>query len=231
MFCCIECENVYRARFDRCPKCGAWESCQRQKITRERVTRLSDISSGNEPRITIRKDWDRVLGGGAKAGTAIIVAGKPGAGKTSEMLSLAMLSGTRKTPALYLSSERSLDDLADAAKVMGIDATNIAPVRVRTMRDVRQAIERISPTTIFLDSATNLERFEADDMIDVREAVGHGVCFVICHVTKAQEIAGRNGLAHHAAAIVWIRGKTLRVTKNWHGPAPLSVRRLMPKFR
>jgi DNA repair protein RadA/Sms len=217
-------------RFDRCPRCGVWDTCQRVKITRERALRLSDVTSDDDERFPIRPDWDKALGGGGKAGMVVLIAGKPGAGKTTEMLTLAATLGTTKHPALYLSSERDVKDLASSARKIRIDASVIAPVRVRTMREVRRAIDRIMPSAIFLDSATNLDSFESDDLVDIRESAGDGITFVICHVTKAQEIAGRNGIAHDASAIVWIRGKTLRTTKNWYGPAPLSVKRSMPKW-
>jgi len=231
MFSCSDCGNKTRARFDRCPKCNAWNTAERSKITRERIVRLSDVADPDVPRIAIREDWDRALGGGAKQGSTIIVAGNPGVGKTTEMLSIASLRGSRKFPVLYATSERDVRDLADSARTMRLDGTRIAPVRVRSMRDVRKAIDAIAPMITVIDSATNLDRFEAEDFIELRECIGEGCAFVICHVTKAQEIAGRNGLAHQASAIVWIRGKTLRTSKNWYGPAPMSVRRKLPKFR
>jgi len=236
MFACSRCDATTSTRFDRCPSCGAYSSCTKSKRKRARTLRLSDIAPDDRARILVRKDWDSVLGGpgerGALEGTLIFVVGKGGAGKTTDLLDVAeRLGEAQRRPCAYLSSEREIPALSAQGRKVGIAGKWILPARVRTMGEVIAFVEEHQPAGAILDSWSNLESPMPNDLDRLREALGSAPCWIIFHVTKADEMAGSSKLAHKADAIVWMLARRLRVSKNWHGPNGITVPRVLPKFR
>lgn len=236
MFACSRCEGVTSARFDRCPSCGAYSSCVRSRRKRARTLRLSDIAPDDRARLLVRKDWDSALGGpgerGVLEGTLIFVVGKGGAGKTTDLLDVADRHGkNQKKLCAYASSEREIPALSAAARKAGVNGAGILPVRVRTMPEVIAFVLEHRPSGLVLDSWSNLEGPQPNDLDRLREALGLAPAWIIHHVTKADEMAGSSKLAHKADAIVWMLARRLRVSKNWHGPNGITVPRVLPKFR
>lgn len=184
----------------------------------------------------MRRDWDSALGGpgerGALEGTLIFVVGKGGTGKTTDMLKIAEAIGeARHRPCAYASSEREVPALSAQARKVGIAGRWIVPVRVKTMPQVIAFVDEHRPGALILDSWSNLEDAKPNDLDTLREALGDAPAFIIHHVTKADDMAGSSKLAHKADAIVWMLKTVLKVTKNWHGPNGVTVRRHLPKFK
>jgi DNA repair protein RadA/Sms len=101
VFYCTQCGNESPKWQGRCPACGAWNTLQ-EHIERpaapgrvktpatglRSVPRtISEIDSGEEIRFpTGMGELDRVLGGGAVAGSLVLVGGAPGIGKSTLLL-------------------------------------------------------------------------------------------------------------------------------------------------
>ena len=104
----------------RCPSCQEWGSLVEETeapVSRggggivasgSTAKRLSDVTVDESPRATTGLvELDRVLGGGVVSGSAILVGGPPGIGKSTLLLQAMhkLSNGSRK--ALYVSAEES----------------------------------------------------------------------------------------------------------------------------
>ncbi|MBT7329552.1 MAG: AAA family ATPase, partial [Oceanospirillaceae bacterium] len=145
-YVCNECGSDYAKWQGQCGDCGTWNSLQEIRIaptgghvsasTRVSATKgyagvaaqlqdLSDIDIASVPRFSTGiGELDRVLGGGLVAGSAILIGGHPGAGKSTLLLQL-MCSLAQQMPALYVTGEESLQQVALRAQRLELPTTNL----------------------------------------------------------------------------------------------------------
>ena len=103
VFYCTECGSEYPKWQGRCPACGAWNTMQEHvekpvavgkaksaPVGQSRKPqRISQVDSESEIRFsTGMGELDRVLGGGAVAGSLVLVGGAPGIGKSTLLLQI-----------------------------------------------------------------------------------------------------------------------------------------------
>ena len=120
VFYCTNCGNETAKWQGRCAACGAWntieEHIERPAPVKGRVApvgnsrkaqKLSAVTGDTEIRFsTGMGELDRVLGGGAVAGSLVLVGGAPGIGKSTLLLQICTsLCAGRKV--LYVSGEES----------------------------------------------------------------------------------------------------------------------------
>ena len=121
VFYCTACGNETPKWQGRCPACGAWNTMEEHVEKpaavgkaksapvgmRRKPQRIRDVDSGDEIRFsTGLGELDRVLGGGAVAGSLVLVGGAPGIGKSTLLLQICnSLCAGRKV--LYVSGEES----------------------------------------------------------------------------------------------------------------------------
>src|SRR5881275_2031853 len=110
-FLCNNCGSVHPKWMGKCPDCGTWDSLEEYKaptvdprkpapMGRDRAT--SDVSQGATPLPITEIDsedaprtptgvgeFDRILGGGIVPGSAVLVGGEPGIGKSTLLLQAA----------------------------------------------------------------------------------------------------------------------------------------------
>src|SRR3989337_4389662 len=110
VFACQECGYETPKWLGRCPDCASWNSFSeraREQGTRNRVgpaaapVELSQLPGEEEPRLAFGlPEFDRVLGGGAVAGSLALIGGDPGIGKSTLLLQVASLAAAGHGPAL-----------------------------------------------------------------------------------------------------------------------------------
>src|SRR5205814_1972087 len=110
-FLCNSCGSVHPKWMGKCPDCGTWDSLEEYKAptpdarkpgARNRDSATGDFTQGAEPRAisdlagddtprtaTTIGEFDRILGGGIVPGSAILVGGEPGIGKSTLLLQVA----------------------------------------------------------------------------------------------------------------------------------------------
>ena len=103
VFYCTSCGNESPRWMGQCPSCGAWNTMVEHVEKPSPVGRvksapvgmsrtaqkLFDVSSDAEIRFTTGMgELDRVLGGGAVAGSLVLVGGAPGIGKSTLLLQI-----------------------------------------------------------------------------------------------------------------------------------------------
>src|ERR1700750_478204 len=111
-FLCNNCGSVHPKGMGKCPDCGAWDALEEYKAptadprkeARDRTigAATSDLTHGAEA-VAINKideadmprtatgisEFDRILGGGIVPGSAVLVGGEPGIGKSTLLLQVA----------------------------------------------------------------------------------------------------------------------------------------------
>ena len=113
----------------RCRRFG-WQSVRAQSQcgyagASAEIKTLSEIDLAQLPRQTTgMAEFDRVLGGGLVAGSAILVGGHPGAGKSTLLLQvMCFLAATQS--ALYVTGEESLQQVAMRADRLGLPSDKL----------------------------------------------------------------------------------------------------------
>ena len=129
-FYCKECEKKYFKWQGSCTDCGSWQSIIEGSFHNEikktnknfNIQSLSSITPNNNFfRIeTGILEWDRVFGGGIMADSVILLAGMPGIGKSTLLLTIADKIASQKK-ILYISSEESEEQIKIRANRIHMD--------------------------------------------------------------------------------------------------------------
>src|SRR2546423_1519792 len=146
-FLCNHCGSVHPKWMRKCPDCGTWDSLQEYKpptpdarsprAAGRGAAQTSDLAQGaaavaiaeiddaDTPRqATGIAEFDRVLGGGIVPGSAVLVGGEPGIGKSTLMLQVAN-EVARAGKVLYITSEESARQTALRAARLGVTSKDL----------------------------------------------------------------------------------------------------------
>ena len=176
VFYCTECGNESPKWQGKCPACGAWNTLVehiekpsqpgRAKSAPVGVSRtpqrLVDITSDDEIRFsTGMGELDRVLGGGAVAGSLVLVGGAPGIGKSTLLLQICKSLCSGRT-VLYVSGEESERQLKMRAHRIGTQPEDLYILSETRLSDILESTTSIKPDILIIDSVQTLYREEND---------------------------------------------------------------------
>lgn len=245
---CSQCGATSLKWQGQCPACGAWNSLRPEARAAEARTprqrpaatpaRLADLRpAGLERHSTGIGELDRVLGGGLVPGSIVLVGGPPGIGKSTLLLQVAGLAQADR-PALYVSGEESVEQVALRARRLGLDPAAITVLATTGVDDVIDAARQLGSACLIIDS---IQTMAADDVqsapgspSQLRECTARliqlakagGVAIILVgHVTKEGIIAGPRMLEHMVDAVLYFEDETasryrlLRSVKNRFGAA------------
>ena len=250
VFCCTECGNESPRWQGKCPACGAWNTLVehvekpsqsgRAKPAPVGVSRtpqkLTDITSDDEIRFsTGMGELDRVLGGGAVAGSLVLVGGAPGIGKSTLLLQICK-SLCNGRSVLYVSGEESERQLKMRAQRIDTQPDELYVLSETCLSDILEATESIKPDILIVDSVQTLYREENDSapgsvsqvkdctmaLMQLSKTEGITV-FVVGHINKDGAIAGPKVLEHMVDCVLYFEGdpnssyRLLRAAKNRFG--------------
>ena len=250
VFFCTACGNETPKWMGRCPGCGAFNTMQehiekpvaagRAKSAPVGMSRrpqsLSQVDSGDELRFsTGMGELDRVLGGGAVAGSLVLVGGAPGIGKSTLLLQIcnSLCQGRR---VLYVSGEESERQLKLRAERLNVNPDGLFILSETQLSDILEAVEEIQPDILIVDSIQTLYH-EANEsapgsisqvkdctmaLLQLSKSQGLTV-FVVGHINKDGNIAGPKVLEHMVDCVMYFEGdpntsyRLLRAAKNRFG--------------
>ncbi len=252
IYCCTECGNETANWAGKCPSCGAWNTLREIKLSTDRrnkstsftrgepdffpLKRISELDTDAEIRfMTGISEFDRVLGGGAVAGSLILVGGAPGIGKSTLLLQMCVsLEKDRKV--LYVTGEESERQLKLRAMRLGVDGGETYVLAETDMDNIIAAISHSSPDIVIIDSIQtvsdpevgsapgSLTQIKECTMRIMRTAKEKGLTvFVIGHINKEGSIAGPKVLEHMVDCVLYFEGerstsfRILRAAKNRFG--------------
>lgn len=249
MYACAECGATYSKWQGQCAHCGQWNTIaadtaqpsrkkgkQTNKAHTLTLRPLVDIEPSEALRFSSTiNEVDRVLGGGFVAGSALLLGGQPGAGKSTLILQI-LTSISHHTKALYISGEESVAQIALRAERMGQHKSRLPVVATTDVEAVADLLAKEQPTIAVVDSIQMMNSAEvaspAGSVSQVRTCANilialakqHNICLLLIgHVTKEGNLAGPKVLEHCVDASLLLetmtdsRYRSLRVYKNRFG--------------
>ena len=166
---------------------------------------------------------DRVLGGGLVPGSAVLLGGEPGVGKSTLILQLADALAASGAPVLVASAEESVDQVAMRAARLGLSDPDVAVVSDPDVDAVIAAATEASPFALVVDSMQTVAAAEVSGapggVAQVREAVARLIHFakssgvaviLVGHVTKDGSIAGPRLVEHAVDVVLYLEGEAER---------------------
>ena len=249
-FVCQECGGAHPKWSGRCDACGAWNTLIEEAPAeaapkglgsrRGRRIDLVGMKGDSQPaprRTTGIDEFDRVCGGGLVGGSALLVGGDPGIGKSTLLIQVsAALAG--EVRCIYISGEESVDQLRLRAGRLGLAEAPLQLAAATSVRDIAASLDDAGgPGLVVIDSiqtmfVDNLEsapgtvaqvRTSASELIRLAKRRGFTVVLV-GHVTKEGQIAGPRVMEHMVDTVLYFEGershqfRILRAVKNRFGP-------------
>lgn len=250
-YACTNCGAVTTRWQGRCDSCDAWNTLQEEQTAdapksirtgKGRILELSALSGDTQPLeriLTGMDELDRVTGGGFVPGSAILVGGDPGIGKSTLLIQAAATLARQGKRVVYVSGEEAIDQVrmrADRLKLKDADVLLAAETNVE---DILATLKSGPPTdlviidsiqTIWTDRAESapgtVTQVRTSAQALIRYAKSSGATVVLVgHVTKDGQIAGPRVVEHMVDAVLYFEGDTglqfrlLRAVKNRFGPA------------
>jgi len=204
-FLCNSCGSVHPKWMGKCPDCGTWDSLEEYKTptfdarkpTASAVGRgatgdfargadaltIDQIDANDAPRTpTGIGEFDRILGGGVVPGSAVLVGGEPGIGKSTLLLQVAstlatgagvgealmskrqrqlVRAGMSEAPShdptsgvrvLYVTSEESARQTKLRAARLGIESSNLLVLAETNVERIVNQIHKTNPAVVVIDS-------------------------------------------------------------------------------
>lgn len=255
-YVCSDCGANHPNWQGQCGECGAWNTLKAFTQTPAGSTRnvsftdkaggfagslsqvqsLSDIDLKSVPRISSgMSEFDRVLGGGLVSGSAILIGGHPGAGKSTLLLQI-MCQLAESLPALYVSGEESLQQVALRAQRLKLPSGRLKMLTETSVEALCATAQSLKPKLLVVDSIQVMSVADINSapggVSQVRESAAYltrfakqtgTVLFLVGHVTKDGSLAGPKVLEHMIDCSLLLEGsddsrfRTLRGQKNRFG--------------
>jgi DNA repair protein RadA/Sms len=251
-FVCQNCGAVSPRWTGKCPSCGEWNTLTEETevaappgtgLSRRgsgRVIVLEGLKGGTReaPRFSTGiGELDRVTGGGIVPGSALLIGGEPGIGKSTLLLQLAATLARAGRRAVYFSGEEAAAQVRLRAERLGLSDAPVALACETSLAHILATLEAgPPPDLIVVDSIQTLwaEAIEAapGTVSQVRAAaqalIRHAkhagsALLLVGHVTKDGQIAGPKVIEHMVDTVLYFEGdrghtyRILRAVKNRFG--------------
>lgn len=252
-FTCTACGASFTKWSGRCDGCGDWNTIVEEAplasgpaakslgAKRGRGIQLTDLASQEVPpprTLSGLSELDRVLGGGLVAGSAILVGGDPGIGKSTLLLQAAARFALAGVKTLYVSGEEASAQVRMRAQRLGLGTAPVQLAAETNLRDILTTLDQERPQLAIIDSIQTMwadnvgsapgsvsqVRAAAHELTSFAKRKGMSV-ILVGHVTKDGQIAGPRVVEHMVDTVLYFEGerghqfRILRAVKNRFGPA------------
>jgi DNA repair protein RadA/Sms len=252
-FVCQACGAVTARWSGKCASCGEWNSIIEEQAPsgspalvairggKGRLAIFETLAAAtiDAPRLpTGMTELDRVLGGGLVPGSAVLVGGDPGIGKSTLLLQAAAKLAETGARVVYLSGEEAPAQVRMRATRLGLAQSPVALGTETNLANIVATLgSTVPPVLVIIDSVQTLwsESVEAapGTITQLRgcasalisHAKGSGSTLVLVgHVTKDGQIAGPKVIEHMVDTVLYFEGlsghqfRVLRAVKNRFGP-------------
>lgn len=252
LYVCQACGGTSPRWAGKCPSCGEWNTLAEETdagpppgsgITRSskgKAVRLGTLLGGADeaPRFsTGMAELDRVTGGGIVPGSALLIGGEPGIGKSTLLLQLSASIARAGLKAVYFSGEEAVAQVRLRADRLGLASAPVALAAETNLANILATLDAGSkPDLVVVDSIQTLWSDELDaapgTVSQVRAAtqsliryakLDGAALLLVGHVTKDGQIAGPKVVEHMVDCVLSFEGdrghpfRILRATKNRFG--------------
>lgn len=249
---CFACKHEYEEWADQCPKCMAYGMAVTEMRSgpspiidlRSRlidkplgipsVISLDEVEEKEHERYRTIEGFDDALGGGLVTDSIVLLAGSPGAGKSTKILQILDSLNLQDIKTLYVLAEESPSQVKMRAKRLSIHMRGILISNEMTIEGVIILMRELKPAVTVVDSiqrissrefssgTPNAIKYATGELMTVCKTEGRAV-IVIGHATKEDDIAGPRTLEHLVdVSFMFDKNeetgiRTLRATKNRFG--------------
>ena len=251
-YICQACGAIHPRWMGRCDACGEWNSVVEEIASsapigrkasggagRGRPIEMSSLTDKGEPvprRKTGIEEFDRVTGGGLVRGSAILIGGDPGIGKSTLLLQVtAQLA--KNTRCAYITGEEAVDQVQMRARRLNVEQAPVSVATATNLTDILATLDAPDgPDLVVIDSIQTMYidaldsapgsvaqvRASAQELIRLAKKRGF-VLLIVGHVTKEGAIAGPRVLEHMVDTVLYFEGerghqfRILRAVKNRFG--------------
>ena len=253
VYICSSCEYSSPKWLGKCPRCNSWnsfvedvEEASASTMTQKRVSVVhsgdshTQVFSELESPAYIRSatglsELDRVLGGGLVTGSAVLISGAPGIGKSTLLLQICdKLGKDRKV--LYVSGEESSGQIKLRAERLKVSGNNLYILTETNIEKILSEANKLKPDVIIADSVQTMysdvissspgsvSNVKEVAMAFIGKAKTEGISVILVgHVNKEGGIAGPKVLEHMVDAVLNFEGdkhqsyRIIRANKNRFG--------------
>ncbi len=253
IYICSECEYESPKWLGKCPKCNSWNSFvedveqaspvptaqKRTSLIHTENSKAEHFSELDTPEYirsaTGLSELDRVLGGGLVSGSAVLISGEPGIGKSTLLLQICDTLGVDKK-VLYVSGEESSGQLKLRAERLAVGGKNLFVLTETNVENILNEAKRIAPDVIIADSVQTMysdavssspgsvSNVKEVALAFISKAKTEGISVILVgHVNKEGGIAGPKVLEHMVDAVLNFEGdkrqsyRIIRAQKNRFG--------------
>ncbi len=252
-FICQNCGSAFPRWSGKCDGCGDWNTLSEESpdtgiganpgktLSKGSPVKLVSLAGNVEeaPRIASGiKELDRATGGGFVQGSALLVGGDPGIGKSTLLMQASATIARQGHSVVYVSGEEAVAQVRLRAKRLGAIEANVGLAAETSVENIIATLETgPPPALVIIDSIQTLWTNQAPSapgtVTQVRNsaqamiayAKKTGACVVLVgHVTKEGQIAGPRVVEHMVDAVMYFEGESghhyriLRTVKNRYGP-------------
>jgi len=250
-FVCQACGAAHPRWVGQCEGCGAWNTVVQEaaaasapgtakRARKGRAVALEPLAGSRPPpprTPTGIGELDRVLGGGLVPGSAVLIGGDPGVGKSTIALQAAASRARAGGLVVYLSGEESVEQVRLRAQRLGVADAPLVIAAATNVGDIVATLEDAgAPALIVVDSIQTVYhdavdaapgtvgqiRAAAYELIRFAKRQG-AVLMLLGHVTTEGLIAGPKVLEHMVDTVLYFEGerdyqfRILRAVKNRFG--------------
>lgn len=251
IYVCQSCGAVHGKWAGQCAACGQWNTIVEEArsappgalkpaaTSRSRGLNFETLQSENPepPRlVTGVAEFDRVCGGGVVPGSAILLSGDPGVGKSTLLLEVCARAALAGRRVAYISGEEAIEQIRSRARRMGLAQAPVELASATALREILSTLKRERFDIVVIDSIQTLwsdvheagpgsivqVRACAAEMVRLAKAGGPAV-ILVGHVTKDGQVAGPRVVEHMVDAVMTFEGergypfRILRAGKNRFG--------------
>ena len=250
-FFCQNCGHQSPKWLGKCPSCNEWNQFVEEEIRTPDAEGAQELKFNGAPMpidaITadegerIRSgicEMDRVLGGGIVRGSATLVGGDPGIGKSTLLLQVLQKLAEQGLTVLYVSGEESAKQIKLRGMRLGASSKNLLVLVEIDLDSILRQIKELKPAAVVIDSIQTVYasvlssapgsvgqvREATEKLILCAKKTGIPV-FLVGHVTKDGSIAGPKVMEHMVDTVLYFEGdsghayRIIRGIKNRFGPA------------
>lgn len=250
-YCCQTCDTLYPKWTGQCTGCNEWNTIveevsqpttsgssrfQGYAGTEAVLTRMADVMLTEDIRLSTGSlELDRVMGGGIIMGSATLIGGNPGIGKSTILLqTVAHLSQTLKV--LYVTGEESPQQVTLRARRLGLPEKHLWLLADTQVETILEKVHKEKPKILVIDSIQTMHtsilssapgsvgqvRDSAMQLVSYAKQTGTAL-FLVGHVTKEGNLAGPRVLEHMVDTVLYFEGeqdsryRMIRAVKNRFG--------------
>ncbi|MFC3051150.1 DNA repair protein RadA [Kordiimonas pumila] len=250
-YVCNNCGTAYRRWQGKCEECNEWNTISLEDAVvsgapkglsgkkGQTVALVSlDEPIPDAPRLmTGISELDRALGGGLVPGSAILIGGDPGIGKSTLLLQAMGALALKGEDCVYFSGEEATAQVQMRANRLGLRGAPLKLGCETSLRDILTTLDSSKPPkavvidsiqTLYADHVESAPGTVSQVRVCAHELISYAkrrgtIVLLVGHVTKDGQIAGPRVLEHMVDTVLYFEGdrghqfRILRAVKNRFG--------------